>query len=865
MAEQDIPPPTITAMKIPIIRKGEYDIWSMRMRQYICHTDHNLWDVIVNGDLEEEPAPTGETSAPPAPKTAKQLAAKRNQERVKSILLLAIPDEYLLKFHNVADAKSLWEAIKSRFGGNEESKKMQKNVLKHQFENFTTASNESLDKAYDRFQKLISQLEVHGAPISKEDINQKFLRRLDEYAIRRNQTSESVVSNPKIDRDRVIIEDWNSDDEEEEYEVQTVRPETQTVKTRDDKSGQNSKKQGIGFRKVKACFVCKSTNHYQRLSVYASRPIYPRMDNVRQRDSCAPIKRSYYTKPASKPKDLKQDVKIFRVQNMSTAGTRAAVNTGKGKLDTDFKKSRWVWRPKGNYLDHVSKDSGLFMLKKVELCNPEILLQDHAVVDSGCSSHISLISMDWRMDRSCAANSTHIWSVNKHNMVAFLKKPNESVSFTEVVDFLKGTSLRYALTHNPTIYDSLVKQFWQTVTVRTLANGTQQLVASIDSKEYTITEASVRSKLQLADATRIHNLSDAEIYAGLATLGYVTEGDIVPLLPAMLAGAAMDQGEGSAQPAEPHPTPVDPLPSTSLPPNQSPPHSPHQSPPHSPHQSPPHSPHQSPPHSPFQSPPYSPPHSSPPRSYEAPLPEGNTSGSAEASIQLKELMVLVPSLVTRVTSLEKELKDTKQTLGNDVLKLVKKVKSLEKALKRKSKKVIMSASEGEEPEDHRRIIQDIDDDPLVSLVRESMKEKSTDFVTPTKASGEAQEEEEISPTILEAAKTLSKVASQSVSKAKSTDKGKRYRRRARSMAKKINIELDAEDEINTGRVEINSEEAGLEEAIRLQAQMDEEVAKQIHLDKMLAKRVQEEQELSEQQLKRKAEVQKAAQFYTEED
>ncbi|GJX94636.1 hypothetical protein Tco_0349222 [Tanacetum coccineum] len=71
--------------------------------------DTNLWDVIVNGDLEEEPAPTRETSAPPAPKTAKQLAAKRNQERVKNILLLAIPDECLLKFHNVAVAKSLWE------------------------------------------------------------------------------------------------------------------------------------------------------------------------------------------------------------------------------------------------------------------------------------------------------------------------------------------------------------------------------------------------------------------------------------------------------------------------------------------------------------------------------------------------------------------------------------------------------------------------------------------------------------------------------------------------------------------------------------------------------------------------------------
>ncbi|GKE04455.1 hypothetical protein Tco_1396473 [Tanacetum coccineum] len=271
-------------------------------------------------------------------------------------------------------------------------------------------------------------------------------------------------------------------------------------------------------------------------------------------------------------------------------------------------------------------------------------------------------------------------------------------------------------------------------------------------------------------------------------------------MPAMLAGAAMDQGEGSAQPAEPHHTHVDPLSSTSLPPIPSPPI---QSPPHSPTQLPPHLPLQSPPHLPLQSPPYSPPHSSPPRSYKVPLPKGNTSRSAEASIQLKELIVLVPSLVTRVTSLEKELKETKQTLGNAMLKLVKKVKSLEIALKRKSKKVIVSASKGEEPEDQGRIIQDINDDPLVSLVRESMKEKSTNFVIPTKALGEAQEEE-ISPTILEVAKTLSKDASQSVSKVKSTNKGKRYRRRARSMAKNINTRLDVEEEINNGITDVNT-------------------------------------------------------------
>ncbi|GKC44143.1 hypothetical protein Tco_1061865 [Tanacetum coccineum] len=78
-------------------------------------------------------------------------------------------------------------------------------------------------------------------------------------------------------------------------------------------------------------------------------------------------------------------------------------------------------------------------------------------------------------------------------------------------------------------------------------------------------------------------------------------GDIVPLLPAMLAGAAVDQGEGSAQPAEPHHTHVDPIPSTFQPS-----HSPHQTPPlpSPPHPSPP-------PHSPPQSPPQSPPHSPP--------------------------------------------------------------------------------------------------------------------------------------------------------------------------------------------------------------------------------------------------------------
>ncbi|GKB27597.1 hypothetical protein Tco_0866998 [Tanacetum coccineum] len=121
----------------------------------------------------------------------------------------------------------------------------------------------------------------------------------------------------------------------------------------------------------------------------AIRPIYPRMDNVRPKASYSPIKRSYYTKLAFRPKNLKQDVKTSGVKNLTTAGTRAIVNTCKGKMNNDLKKSRWVWKPKGNYMDHESKEKGSFILKKFEYGNPEICLQDHAVVDSGCLSHMT--------------------------------------------------------------------------------------------------------------------------------------------------------------------------------------------------------------------------------------------------------------------------------------------------------------------------------------------------------------------------------------------------------------------------------------------------------------------------------------------
>ncbi|GKC98592.1 hypothetical protein Tco_1168867, partial [Tanacetum coccineum] len=117
---------TVSALKLPVLKTGDYDLWSMRMEQYLTHTDYALWEVIMNGD------------APAA------IASASAGTEAKSTFLLAIPDENLLKFHGIKDAKTLWEAIKARFGGNKESKKMKKTILKQQYENFAASRSEGL-------------------------------------------------------------------------------------------------------------------------------------------------------------------------------------------------------------------------------------------------------------------------------------------------------------------------------------------------------------------------------------------------------------------------------------------------------------------------------------------------------------------------------------------------------------------------------------------------------------------------------------------------------------------------------------------------------------------------------------------------
>nr|GEZ96281.1 hypothetical protein [Tanacetum cinerariifolium] len=104
-------------------------------------------------------------------------------------------------------------------------------------------------------------------------------------------------------------------------------------------------------------------------------------------------------------------------------------------------------------------------------------------------------------------------------MVVYLLKSDASEWFNQITDFLNGSSLKYALTVNPNIYVSCIKQFWTTVAVKKV-NDVIRLQALVDKKKVVVTEAKIREALRLDDAEGVECLPNEEVFAELARMGY---------------------------------------------------------------------------------------------------------------------------------------------------------------------------------------------------------------------------------------------------------------------------------------------------------------------------------------------------------
>ncbi|GKB93243.1 hypothetical protein Tco_0979380 [Tanacetum coccineum] len=153
---------TNATAKLPLLKQGEYEMWRLRIEQYFQVQDYALWDVIENVNSFKPTAQTTanadgtSTSMILGPVTTEEKAQKKNDVKARSMLLMALPNEHQLTFNQYKDAKTLFDAIQTRFGCNDATRKTQKTLLKQMYENFNALSTESLDSIFNRLQKIVS-------------------------------------------------------------------------------------------------------------------------------------------------------------------------------------------------------------------------------------------------------------------------------------------------------------------------------------------------------------------------------------------------------------------------------------------------------------------------------------------------------------------------------------------------------------------------------------------------------------------------------------------------------------------------------------------------------------------------------------
>ncbi|GJX80086.1 ribonuclease H-like domain-containing protein [Tanacetum coccineum] len=166
-----------TTIKLPLLKQGEYDMWKLRIEQYFQVQDYALWDVIENGNSFKPAAQTTTNAdgSSPGPVTVDEKTQKKNDVKARSMLLMALPNEHLLTFNQYKDAKTLFAAIQTRFGGNDATKKTYKTLLKQMYENFIAPRIESLDSIFNRLQKIIKVKGTTSSSSSSSSQNLAFM------------------------------------------------------------------------------------------------------------------------------------------------------------------------------------------------------------------------------------------------------------------------------------------------------------------------------------------------------------------------------------------------------------------------------------------------------------------------------------------------------------------------------------------------------------------------------------------------------------------------------------------------------------------------------------------------------------------
>ncbi|GJW90177.1 hypothetical protein Tco_0167730 [Tanacetum coccineum] len=502
-----------------------------------------------------------------------------------------------------------------------------------------------------------------------------------------SKISKDIIEKPKTVRPSApIIEDWDTDsDNDSVFRPKSDQTKPKLTKINFVKSNENVKsvnkenthRQVEYSRKRQVTVnVVKQSSPRAAASISTARTVNTTAPKSKVNDALpktysyfkahSPVRRDFCQKSATKTNNVNEKVKISKVNNVTTARPKAVVSVAKGNGENAVKSSAcWYWRPTGNVIDHTSKDSGSYMLKRFDY------------VDLQGRLKLSILST-WtcNIKQKCVKSQTPRQAKRGRDTKipqsgAPPKKVGDEAVYKELGNRMeKAATTAYSLEveqdNGPNLWKHLMSQvlrelvqFWQTASASTSKNEEMEITATIDGRVKTVTKASIRRHLKLEDSDGISTLSNTEIFEQLALMGVqlfrvkdqqsqlnkaASTGVDVRHGGAATTFTSLDAGQGSGN--------INKTPSMP---------------------------------------------------YDLPLPRGHTLGSDEDRMQQHELMDLVTKLSDRCEALETDLRQTKKVYSDAFTRLIKKVKQLENTIKtsqaRRRSRVVISDDEEEELED----------------------------------------------------------------------------------------------------------------------------------------------------------------------
>ncbi|GJR54188.1 ribonuclease H-like domain-containing protein [Tanacetum coccineum] len=182
-----------------------------------------------------------------------------------------------------------------------------------------------------------------------------------------SKTSKDIVEKPKTIRPSApIIEEWDQISVNHQNKLTHPHPKRNFVPAA----------VATKLRQVPVN-AAKQSSPRAATSISTTRPINTAAPKPKVNDALpitysyfqahSPVRRAFNQKSAAKTNNFNKKVNTARVNNVTTARPKAVVSAAEGNKDNAVKSSAcWIWRPTGNVIDHTSKDSGSYMLKRFD-------------------------------------------------------------------------------------------------------------------------------------------------------------------------------------------------------------------------------------------------------------------------------------------------------------------------------------------------------------------------------------------------------------------------------------------------------------------------------------------------------------------